>query len=123
MGFGVGSGVGSGVGTDVGVVATGWLGVVVTVVAAVPPETVTATVADTSGLAALVTVTVQLPSLTPVIRPIPSTVATLTSEETQISLLSGASSGVMVTKGIWVSPTSNVNWYTDKVIPSIPPSD
>ena len=56
----------------------------------------------------LVTVTVQLPAATPVIRPRPSTVATLGSEEVQISPLSAASAGVMVTMGIWLWPRFRV---------------
>ena len=100
------------VGVEAGVEVVAWgveveagVEVVVWGTVDVPAVTVTSTSAETLGLAALVTVTVQLPAATPVIRPIASTVATLLSEEVQISLLSGASSGIIVTRGIWVSPT------------------
>ena len=69
---------------------------------------VTATSALTEGFAAAATVTVQLPTFTPLILPSASTVATAGSLLVQISRLSAASAGVMVTIGMVDCPTSTV---------------
>ena len=73
--------------------STGWIEAEV-------ERTVTATLALTDGLLALVTVMVQLPGLMPEIKPKPVTLATEGLEVLQISPLLEAFSGSIVTMGI-----------------------